>query len=489
MRARRSIGGGPSALLAVLAALAALPWGCADVIGADFDRPFQATGGAGPGSGGGGSAGCVQPADCAGADGECGHRACKGGLCAFQAEPPGTAVAAQASGDCAIVVCDGKGVAFTRTDALDVHEDQNDCTVDACVDGLPVNQAVAGGSPCGPGGKLTCNTSGVCTGCNADAECGQPSACMAWHCADDHTCGPTFAPAGSVIADPTDGDCLGSTCDGKGGVSVGVDDGDAPPNQDACHLGYCSGGNPMWAPKPPDDDGNVCTKDVCDPNGGGTVHPPAKNGAACAASPCGKCQQGACKTQCAAGHYCAPGGCAPKVALGGGCGGGDECTSSHCVDGLCCDAACLGACLACEAGRTGVASGTCAPVKAGDDADKECDAPWTDTCNGAGKCGCHDGVKGGEEVGVDCGGPCDPCPTTWHCGGCDSKVATATAECCKSASDCTNCLSDLPGCKALTGTSCAPGALDVVFAAGHVASAACQTQADACAVLTCSCKP
>ena len=84
MGARRHWLSKSAGLVAALIALAALPWGCADVIGADFDKPFQATGGAGQGAGGG-AAGCVKAAECAGAEGECGHPACKSGLCAFEA--------------------------------------------------------------------------------------------------------------------------------------------------------------------------------------------------------------------------------------------------------------------------------------------------------------------------------------------------------------------------------------------------------------------
>src|SRR6185436_7583668 len=65
----------------------------------------------------------------------------------------------------------------------------------------------------------------------------------------------------------------------------------------------------------------------------------------------------ACPTSCASDaacaltYYCAPGGtCQPRKALGVACNlladckepGCRECTSTNCVDGLCCDTACNG---------------------------------------------------------------------------------------------------------------------------------------------------
>src|SRR5690606_12448828 len=48
---------------------------------------------------------------------------------------------------------------------------------------------------------------------------------------------------------------------------------------------------------------------------------------------------------------------APLAADGQICGNGAECLSGHCVDGLCCDAACDGDCQACDlAGSEGVCS-------------------------------------------------------------------------------------------------------------------------------------
>lgn len=79
---------------------------------------------------------------------------------------------------------------------------------------------------------------------------------------------------------------------------------------------------------------------------------------------------------------------------------GDRCTtnayciSAACVDGVCCDVACNGACVACSAAKKADASadGTCGPAKAGADPRGKCgpqctmNASHTRSCDGAGAC-------------------------------------------------------------------------------------------------------
>lgn len=80
----------------------------------------------------------------------------------------------------------------------------------------------------------------------------------------------------------------------------------------------------------------------------------------------------------------------------GDCTGDAECTSGHCVDGICCDTACEGPCVACDiAGSEGV----CTPTAAGQDPGGEC-SPGT--CDGAGACVFPDGVPC--EGAADCTG-------------------------------------------------------------------------------------
>ena len=100
----------------------------------------------------------------------------------------------------------------------------------------------------------------------------------------------------------------------------------------------------------------------------------------------------------------------PECALGLGCASGTDCASGFCVEGTCCDDACTAACRTC-------AGGTCALVAEGGDPGDRCASPPADVCNAEGACRCHDGVKNGDEEGVDCGGSCDRCEGT-----CDDRL-------------------------------------------------------------------
>jgi hypothetical protein len=68
------------------------------------------------------------------------------------------------------------------------------------------------------------------------------------------------------------------------------------------------------------------------------------------------------------------------------CGGGSECTSGKCVEGVCCDNACGSKCSSCLAANTGKLDGQCAPVKAGQSHGADCTASEPTSCGLNGKC-------------------------------------------------------------------------------------------------------
>ncbi|HEY3358551.1 MAG TPA: choice-of-anchor D domain-containing protein [Polyangia bacterium] len=110
---------------------------------------------------------------------------------------------------------------------------------------------------------------------------------------------------------------------------------------------------------------------------------------------------GACRTNCTAdvncegAFYCSNatnGTCLARKSVGIGCAadtvdstGNHQCTTSSCVDGVCCSTGCTGTCVACSAAKKGGGiDGTCGNVAVNTDPDAECGGGLT--CDGAGAC-------------------------------------------------------------------------------------------------------
>ncbi len=116
------------------------------------------------------------------------------------------------------------------------------------------------------------------------------------------------------------------------------------------------------------------------------------------------------------------------ASLGASCTVSAECRSSLCVDGVCCDKACNGACEACTtAKKGGGADGTCGPIANGSDPDNECSpqscsagiVTKAQVCNGASTCA----PSGTTPCGLyACAG--SACATT--CAGAPDCIAPAT---------------------------------------------------------------
>ncbi|AUX36122.1 hypothetical protein SOCE836_083280 [Sorangium cellulosum] len=75
------------------------------------------------------------------------------------------------------------------------------------------------------------------------------------------------------------------------------------------------------------------------------------------------------------------------VLPGAPCDADADCAGDSCVDGVCCDAPCAGACMACSAAKKGAGpDGKCGPVQAGADPDGDCAAAPVTTCGATGFC-------------------------------------------------------------------------------------------------------
>src|SRR5450432_530260 len=107
-----------------------------------------------------------------------------------------------------------------------------------------------------------------------------------------------------------------------------------------------------------------------------------------------KCVDGACNKACVTdgacemGHACVKGLCGLKQ-NGQPCSAGAECLSTHCVDGVCCDGDCTGACRSCALAS---APGKCTSIAAGNvDPRAVCKDATAAACSTNGKC---DGAGG-----------------------------------------------------------------------------------------------
>ncbi len=126
---------------------------------------------------------------------------------------------------------------------------------------------------------------------------------------------------------------------------------------------------------------------------------------------------GSAGTTAGSGGDAGSGGRAPLI-QGLSCQRGEECESGHCADGVCCDTACNGLCVACSAERIGGGTdGTCAPITAGADPDSECEDQGSASCGTSGAC--------------DGNGACQLYPTNTVCGpsSCSEGVRTLPSLC------------------------------------------------------------
>lgn len=232
-----------------------------------------------------------------------------------------------------------------------------------CTDDTP-SRSKNKGEPCGC--DRQCQTGFCVDGVCCTSSCGET--CMACNLASSlGECAPV--PAGAQPGDPslclatTAGTCgLDGTCDGKGGCRK-------YPRGTECKPGTCQGDS-VEGIQTCDGEGNCSqtTSQLCPPY----TCDPKKNGCA------RKCTT---DSDCSSGRLCVAGSCG-KSANGAECDNDDGCLSGFCVDGVCCNIACTGACVTCnETGSRGRC--TFLPVNR---ADPECNGQDATTCGRTGAC-------------------------------------------------------------------------------------------------------
>jgi hypothetical protein len=105
---------------------------------------------------------CNNASTCPGGpDGQCHSVTCDTGVCGISFKNAGTSVSPQPSGDCQKLQCDGAGNIESVADDGDTPDDNNECTADMCVAGVPMTPNRAHGTSCTVNGR-TCDGAGAC---------------------------------------------------------------------------------------------------------------------------------------------------------------------------------------------------------------------------------------------------------------------------------------------------------------------------------------
>jgi hypothetical protein len=308
--------------------------------------------------GGGHCVGCASAGDCPpAASGSCQKAVCNGGTCGFTADNSNLPAAAT-------------------------------CMSAACVAGVPQTSALVAETSCGSG--MVCDGAGHCVGCAGDGDCpaAASGSCQQAVC-NGGTCG--FAADDTNL--PTGTPCAPGTCTNGTPGQANASDGTACASNATCTNGVCgcsSGYSNCGSAS------NVSCSAVTCANGmltacGSTSACAAGYGCNNSANACLTSCSG--PTDCASGYYCNSSSvCVVKLGQGAACTTSSECTSTFCVDGVCCNNACGSTCMACStAAKGGGTDGICGAAAAGH-SDPGCAVTnastcgTTGTCNGAGSC-------------------------------------------------------------------------------------------------------
>jgi hypothetical protein len=327
--------------------------------------------------------------------------------------------------------------------------------------------------------QTTCSSNGDCQGSNYCTGAG--GTCVAKKangvaCANDAQCAQGHCTDGVCCASATCGSCLSCNVPGKMGtcqaVPLGTDDGscnDQGPMSCGTN-GKCNGAGGCDKY----DDGTPCSPASCVNTttlkqggvcSGGTCSAPTK---ACAPF---MCTAGACAStcnvdgDCATGTYCTGvgGTCVAKKANGDACDPTkpSQCAFGNCVDGVCCDTACTGACVSCNLPGT---KGTCTNVGPGAaDPRGACAVQPVNTCgtsglcDGAGNCATYANGTTCSTASCPMTGALRTLPGTCASGSCSATTASCAPYMCGTGGDCrTSCTSDahcVPG-KYCNGSAC-----------------------------------
>jgi len=280
----------------------------------------------------------------------------------------------------------------------------NECLSGTCVDGVCCDGACTGTcKACNvagnigkcvniPGGQTDTFPGNTCTGanqCDGNGVCkkatGQGcnnnnSECVSGFCVDNICCSTDCT-----------GTCRACNVSGSLGtcanVSMGTDDGGCSGTQTCDGAGACKTENGATCPSMPSQClSGICADGVCC---NATCNETCKacnvsgDEGLCINVPSGDDDNNATMT-CTGSTQSCDGAGACKKDDGAACAAGSECTSNHCVDGVCCESACTTTCFQCnKAGSLGL----CAEIVALQEDTSPMNAcTGVNSCNGSGAC-------------------------------------------------------------------------------------------------------
>jgi hypothetical protein len=385
-------------------------------------------------------------------------------------------------------------------------------------------QTCDGAGTCGPGDAKVCvpfscdtNKQDCFSACTTNADCAPGVLCMSGSCglkmnsascAKNEECGSGFCVDGVCCAVACQGACVSCNQVGRAGVCWPIDQG-VPDPRKVCQdsgaakcgqTGTCDGfgacakyARETVCVLPSCAGTRLNTPGTCD--GQGTCQPPGVNDCQPYA-----CSMGACNTKCDTNADCGPGiACVAnscgKFTNGGTCTSASQCASGFCVDGVCCNEACGGACRSCALSS---ARGTCTPIPANTvDNRKVCQDQGAGSCGTNGRCdgagGCakyaNGTVCGAEKcvsnvyTGVptcnagQCVAPASRACLPFACNGTKCFDACTTSTNCVSPNVCNgnSCGKKLPGAPCSAATECASAVCAQGFCCATSCNAACKS--------------
>lgn len=205
------------------------------------------------------------------ADTDCMIGTCTAGLPGFQAKPAGLVVTVEPVGDCRHIECDGEGKTSSVQDDTDLPVDLPVCILPTCSAGVP------GQTPKPAGSNVEDPLAGDCQRIECDGAGNESSVADDSDVPDDNNvCTvdsclsgvPKYNPiaAGTMVDNGTPGDCTSAQCDGMGQMIMAPNNSDAPTDDAVCTIDACNAGMPVHTPKPT---GTSCGggSAVCHPDG------------------------------------------------------------------------------------------------------------------------------------------------------------------------------------------------------------------------------